>query len=137
MEVIRIKSHDYYHITLYRACQKRAPWRNEIIKNISHKCLKNTRYVVSPISSPSNALHHIKFDCLIPEILSMQWQQCNLPSGHFLALIGYLVEKEFFGKFLCYWFNIGMLSIILVIVVLYHSYYYNLKTGLECKHSCQ
>ena len=45
----------------YRACQKSAPRRNRILKNISYTfCFNNTRLLVSPISSPSNAFDSIK-----------------------------------------------------------------------------
>ena len=75
--------------------------------NITHNFLFQMyiRNGYSPIGPLSNALYPIKFGRLIPKILPICWQQCKLPSGHFLACMGYFVEKELVCKFRCHWFD--------------------------------
>ena len=81
--------------TTGRAKKKEAP-HEEI------KLLKifptNILALVSPISSPSNALHSIKFCHIIHETLQFSNNRVN----HRSALMGYFVEKELVCKFLCH-----------------------------------
>ena len=52
------------------------------------------------ISSPLNALYHIKFDHLIYEriVTSNNSDNNKLQSGHFLALMRYIFEKNSFAN---------------------------------------
>ena len=79
----------------YRACQKSAPWKNIIITNICHQfCFKNTHYLVSPISSSSNASDSIKFEHPIPDIWSIYWHGCELQSDHFFSILMLVSEPS-------------------------------------------
>ena len=98
---------------IYTGCpNKSAPWRNIIIKNISQKyCFKSTHYLVSPISSLSNAFDSIKFEHSLREIwyvirqcaFYVLFMSCYYPPNTFLWGVNFLPDWWFHHriKYLC------------------------------------